>query len=552
MESLVKEGSIGSVLFKSHIINEEDIKAALDEQKKSGCRIGEALVNLGIVTQEDIDWALSNQLNIPYIRLKKDMIDMDAVKLVPAVLARKFNLIPIFRTGDEINIALADPLNMAAIEAVEEVTGCRVTVSMPIIRELREMQDVFYGPAEIEKALGFSSPCFTEKNLESINKDISGATFLNYILQYITRNKLASLSLQPLGDVVAITGKQGDSSREIGRLSVDYYPDLLLQIRKLGRLKAATEISARGVLAFLYKGEKIYFQIFTLKGKGGDYVTLKMHKHIPFPESIEELGLSDGKARRLKELVAARQGIVLFSSDNRDECCRIIDLYLDESETSDKTVMILGDVAGRGKKRFPCISFQKVLPVEMESLAAEVLEHDPDILVVEDVSESRSFKTAARVAMRGKLALCGISCRDAADTLEHLLYFQQNYSILAYVKGIVSFKGVRSLCPLCKKSYLPSEEEKAVLPSDSLPAAGYFTALGCSACGYTGYKGNKYLVDVISFNNEIVEVFAAAKESGEVLQYLRDKGYRGVLEEGIELLNAGEISPEEFLVAVKH
>jgi type II secretory ATPase GspE/PulE/Tfp pilus assembly ATPase PilB-like protein len=214
--------------------------------------------------------------------------------------------------------------------------------------------------------------------------------------------------------------------------------------------------------------------------------------------------------------------------------------------------MILGDVAGRGKKRFSSISFQKVLPIEMESLASEVLEHDPDILVVEDVSESRFFKTAAKVAMRGKLALCGISCRDAADTLEHLLYFQQNYSILAYVKGIVSFKGVRSLCPLCKKSYFPSEEEKAVLPSDSLPAAGYFTALGCSACGYTGYKGNKYLVDVISFNNDIVEVFAAAKESGEVLQYLRDKGYRGVLEEGIELLNAGEISPEEFLVAVKH
>jgi type II secretory ATPase GspE/PulE/Tfp pilus assembly ATPase PilB-like protein len=154
--------------------------------------------------------------------------------------------------------------------------------------------------------------------------------------------------------------------------------------------------------------------------------------------------------------------------------------------------------------------------------------------------------------MRGKLALCGISCRDAADALEHLHYFHQNYSILAYVKGIISFKGVRLLCPLCKKSYLPSAEEKALLPSDSLPAAGYFSAPGCSACAYSGYKGKKYLIDIISFNNEMIEVFAAAKESGEVLQYLRGKGYRSILEEGIEMLTAGEISPEEFLVSVKH
>ncbi|HEX9023166.1 MAG TPA: pilus assembly protein PilB, partial [Geobacteraceae bacterium] len=110
MESLVKEGSICSVLYKSRIISEQDIRAALEEQKKTRCRIGEALVKLGIVAQEDIDWALSSQLNIPYVRLNKDTIDPDAVKLVSVEIARKFNLIPLYKSGDEIAIALADPL----------------------------------------------------------------------------------------------------------------------------------------------------------------------------------------------------------------------------------------------------------------------------------------------------------------------------------------------------------------------------------------------------------------------------------------------------------
>ena len=466
-------------------------------------------------------------------------------------LARKFNLIPVFRAGDEIGIALADPLNMSAIEAVEETTGCRVTVSMPIIRELREMQDIFYGPAEVYKEFGFTSARFSPKILESINKDVSGATFLNYILLYITRNKLASLSLQPLGDVVAITGKLGESSCEIGRLAIEYYPDLLRHIRTLGRLKGPSGGSAKGTLAFLYKGEKIYFRVLTLKGKAGDYVTLKMHTHVPFPAGIGELDLTADKAGIFREMLSARQGIVLFSSDSRDECCRIIDLYLDEFDTSDKNVMILGDGTGRGKKRFPCISFQKVLPVEIESLTAAILEHDPDILVIEDVSDSWSFKTAATFAMRGRLAICGICCSDLAGTLGHLLFIQHNYSILNYMKGIVSVKGVNLLCPLCRQSHIPSSEEKNLLPA-TLPVAGYFAAPGCSECGYTGYKGKKYLVDIITFNNEIVEVIAAAKESGEVLQRLGNSGYQGIQEEAVELLNAGEISPEEFIAAVRH
>ncbi|MFH1026878.1 MAG: pilus assembly protein PilB, partial [Pseudomonadota bacterium] len=101
MADQIKKGSLGDILSASQIISEADISLALDEQKRTGARFGEALVNLGIVTQEDIDWALSNQLDLPYIRLKCDMIDPDAVKLIPAAMARKFNLIPLIKAGGE-------------------------------------------------------------------------------------------------------------------------------------------------------------------------------------------------------------------------------------------------------------------------------------------------------------------------------------------------------------------------------------------------------------------------------------------------------------------
>ena len=103
MESLVKKGTVGEVLYNSKIIPEDDIRLALEEQRVSGCRFGEALVKLGIVDQEDIDWALSNQLDIPYVRLNKETIDQSAVKLVPGNLARRHNLIPVIIAGDELH-----------------------------------------------------------------------------------------------------------------------------------------------------------------------------------------------------------------------------------------------------------------------------------------------------------------------------------------------------------------------------------------------------------------------------------------------------------------
>ena len=112
----IKKGTLGEILSASQIITQDDVAAALNEQKRAGCRFGEALVNLGIVTQEDIDWALSNQLDIPYIRLKQDMIDPAAIALVSAAMARAYNCIPLIRAGGELNIALADPLNRSAVE----------------------------------------------------------------------------------------------------------------------------------------------------------------------------------------------------------------------------------------------------------------------------------------------------------------------------------------------------------------------------------------------------------------------------------------------------
>ena len=550
MDKVVKGGSIGSILLRSQIITESELEAALAEQRASGSRIGEALIKLGVVTQEDIDWALSNQLNIPYVRLKKENIGSMAVERVPAEVARRYNLIPLFLTGDELSIAIADPLNSEAVRVVESLTGCQITVSVALIREIREMQDLFYGKEKAAATFGFTSGFFPPRVLDAANADLSGARLLDYLLLSIIQKKLASLSLQPMGDTVQIVGRTGGIARKMGRLETTHYPELLLRIRKLARINGSNGPSVRGVLAFLFKGKKVRYHVSLLRGQGGDYVTFRLHIAATFPASVADLGLSAEKGRLFRELAAVETGMLLFSQRDADERCRFIDLYLDERATTGKTVLVLGDSVGKGSKKFPRIPVQHGNRAELGALIMASLDHDPDIIVIEDATDSQAFIAAGKAAMRGKLVLAGISFGGVTATFKNLLcYWHEGYFIPTFVRGVISFKGLLTLCPHCKESYLPTPEERTALRI-AVPAATSYRASGCPACDHTGYAGRKYLTGLIPFDPPMLDAFETARDSAEILDYLKGRGYRGVREEGLDLLNDGEISPEEFAASI--
>lgn len=550
MNGLVKEGSIGSILFKSQIITEQELRAALEAQKVSGCRVGEALVRLGVVTQEDIDWALANQLNIPYVRLKKENVDPAAVALVPAHLARHYNLFPLFLSGSELSVAMADPLNREAIDALVKQTGCQISISVGLIREIREMHDLIYGPDQTLPELGFTSTLFPAKMLETINRDISGATLLNHLLLRMVKQKFASLALQPLGDAVCVLARGQGKSAEIGRLPATYYAALTERIRKLARVVPAVGLSAAGVLTFLWQGKRIPFQTLVVGGAGGDYVTLKRQISPPQLAELADLGLPPSKGADLLALASEREGLILFSGRDPEERSRLMDLFLDACDTSGKTVLLLGERLGRGARRFPRLPVCRDGFDATASIVSAALEHDPDILMVEDATEVASFIAANKAVLRGKLVVAGLSHGNKAAVLRQLLYLKQkNFLIPTQVKGVVSWKSVLILCPACKERYTPAPEELAAL---RLPMSQreHFRPHGCPACDHSGYSGRRYLLDVIRFDKVMLEAFEMIGKSSEIISFMKDNGYRGITEEGTELLERGEISPGEYVASI--
>lgn len=548
MSVQIKKGSLGEILSACNIITNGDIAAALEVQARTGARLGEALIGLGIVTQEDIDWALSNQLDIPYIRLKADMIDPDAVRLVPAAAARKFNLIPLIKAGNELSIAISDPLNKAAITAVEQLSGCQVNISVALIREIRDMIEICYG-SNGQDTLGFDSSAFSEKVLEVINCDLSGGRLVDYLLIFILQNRLSSLSLQPMGDLVTISGKRGGVSRPVATLAGTYYPDVTLKIRKSINAAGSGHANSGGLLTFSYRSHPVTFQVATMSGYGGEYITIRPHVSAAVPNRLADLHLPVRQETDFIQLARSRQGITFFASRNTQERDRFIDLMLDEIDTTGKTVIILGEGPGKATKHFPRI----LLPREESERTATImaaLDHSPDILVIEDVTEGMPFTAACRAAMRGKVVLAGMEIRGTRNVLRQLLlYQQQNYFLPFFVNGLVSFKGIQLLCPECRTAYAPPPEELAAMNLAEPPSVFYRTT-GCDTCGHSGFSGRKFLTDVLMFNDEFLRIFEQSSDVAALENYLALVGYQGLAEEGLRLLMSGNVSPEEYIASV--
>lgn len=227
-----------------------------------------------------------------------------------------------------------------------------------------------------------------------------------------------------------------------------------------------------------------------------------------------------------------------------------MDLMLEEADTEGKNVIILGGT-GRIKRRFPVIP----LPfsgADRARLIWDALDHDPDILVIEDASEGLPFSAACRAAMAGKQVLAGLDIRGTRNVLRHLLLYRQNDKFLQlFINGLVCIEEVQILCPECRVEYAPSPAEMAAMDLGQVPPV-FYRSTGCDTCGQSGFRERRFLLDVLAFDDEFLRIFGQSGDVDDLEGYLARIGRHGIAEEGLRLLAEGELSPDEYIASLAH
>ena len=540
MGHVVTEGSLGTILYNSRIITEADIEKALAEQGRAGCRFGEALVRLGIVTAEDISWALSHRLDIPYIRLNREVMGPEAAGLLPERVARRYRAVPVIRTGDELRVALVDPLDPEALREIEAVSSGAVTIAIADESDVAAMLDFLYGP-EQKGEFGLLSSVAPAEESSAMIADPTGGCFLEWLLTQLARGGYRSVTLAPLADGGVITGHLGAVTREVGRLTPDACARFVARLRRRAELRSTGGAAEQGTLEYR-DGERAHaVHVHLLKGTDGEVVTLTMPEFTaaaPFPAEL---------APHLRDMTG-RPGLLLLSLPI-EETRRVMELLLDGHAAGGQRALLLGEGNESLRRMVPSVPLGTPTPPDSAELVREALEHGPEILLLEEAGTVPCLIAAARAALCGTRVVAGTGAGMAETFALLSSAWRRHHLVSSALRGIVAGVAVPILCASCRETLPLTGEEIDRL---RLPPAetGYHHARGCAACGYTGRGGARLLVEVITCDRMLADILDTRWTGEDVVAALAGRGVGTIRAQATRLLASGEISPETYLRAV--
>lgn len=229
--------TIGSILLDVELVTQEDIERALELQKQTGQRLGEVLVSLGLVSDDDIRWALAEQLNLPYVNIRKDQIDVDVATMLPEKLARRYHVIPILKIDDELTVVVDDPLNTTIIKDIETITRSQVKVSLGRTSDIMLAIDEIYGSSEEdfqkrqEAPPQFLASWFAETDIQAILNDPSGSALLQSVLENAFAHGISCIYFQPGFDICHISYRINGIVQHQVQLDKEWYSIAMFRLK---------------------------------------------------------------------------------------------------------------------------------------------------------------------------------------------------------------------------------------------------------------------------------------------------------------------------------
>lgn len=510
---------LGEILVANLLITPDQLNAATQAQSKSGKRLGQVLVEQGALSEDDIAWALSNQLGYPYVYLTPDIIDSEAVRLLPPAFLQEHRVLPILKFGQEMTLAMADPTDQRTVEEVVERTGLQVKRALALASNIEEMQDHFFAghPAAARAA----APG---------DRAAAEAQYLQFHLVQALQQSASEIHFDPSGDDQArvryrLQGVLVDRPAQPAGL----HHAILRHLRGMTGLGEGAV--AAGSLALTVGDADILLVATFLPTAAGEAATLTLFpRHTDAPD-LTHLGVSEEAVRPLREALEAASGVVTVGCGDRWLRSTLLHALVPPDARGKIWALETLPVYCR-----PTLNQTVLGPAaDAASHIRGAVEAGADVIVVDETSGAETQRAAYNAA-RTRVVLVGHPDSGVISLLSETLGAIGPALVASALRGMLVARPVRLLCPVCKQPASMGQERPA--------GKRTFVPAGCEACGFTGFRGRRLLVDVWMMDAETRRLLHSGRTIAAIEGLLK-MGSR-MSEQGVVLVEDGLISIDEL------
>lgn len=561
--------SLGESLVAEGIITSEQLAKAKLEEKRSGQRLRKALVKMGLIAEEDLVAFLSNKLGVPRIELGTYLIDPKVVELVPEQLARKYELIPLFKIGNRLTCTMVDPWNVFALDEIRMKTGLIIEPAVATETEIKKALDEHYGAKgtmeEVIKSIDEEKLGIEEgkdldlKKLEGIAEEPVVIKLVNLIIMKAVREGASDIHIEPEDEVLKIRFRVDGVLHEVTSPPKHLQSAIISRIKIMANLNIAERRAPQdGRFTIKMEGKEIDIRISCVPTIYGENLVMRILDVSSALLSLKEIGFSKDVLAKYQKLLLHPHGMILVTGPTG--CGKTTTLYvsLDKINTVEKNIITIEDPVEYKLGGIRQIQINPKVDLTFASGLRSILRQDPDVIMVGEIRDFETAEIAVHAALTGHMVFSTLHTNDAPGAVTRMIDMGvEPFLVSSSVIGILAQRLVRTICKDCKESYTPTEEElKDIGLVDEPRVTGhesrttnikFYRGKGCSKCMNTGYKGRIGIFELMVLDKEILNLVIAKAPHEAIRRQAIASGMITLKQDGIQKVKAGLTTVEEML-----
>ena len=556
-----------NILITKKLIKESDLEKALSVQKEKGGSLSDILVNLGYISKNDLMLVLSDELGIPPINLSRYKIDPSVIKLIPKKMAKMYKILPISKMGNTLMVALADPLNIFAVDDIKALTGFKINLIITTEKDIVDAIGQYYDEnayAAIEKIVDDMKEEADIKLLEETKQDSDQTSseilkmtqdapvvkITNLILAEAVNMRASDILIEPLENDIRIR------YRVDGILQEGRHPPKILRNAIVSRLKVMSDLNIAerrlpqdGRFKVKLHSKEVDFRISVLPSSMGEKVALRILDKSQATLDIEKLGFDQKSVDEIKKAAARPHGMILMCGPTG--CGKTTTLYsiLQHVNSPEKNIVTVEDPIEYLLEGVNQVTARPDIGLTFAAALRSILRQDPNVIMIGEIRDFDTVDIAIKAALTGHLVLSTLHTTTATGSIIRIVNMGvEPFLIISSLVLVGAQRLVRKICPNCKEPYELSKDaiEKLKI-KQSAGKVVFYRGKGCDKCLKTGYKGRVGLIEVLNLTPKIKSLILENAQEYQIREIARQEGMQTLRENGIQNVLNGVTTIDEIL-----
>ncbi|MBI4435978.1 MAG: Flp pilus assembly complex ATPase component TadA [Candidatus Omnitrophica bacterium] len=547
--------SIGKTLVEAGRLSSEELRQAEEEARQKNLSLDEVLIRNNFISQEERGVLLADQMGVLYVDLENYLVDPAAIALVSEAFAKKHSLVPLFRIGNTLTVAMANPQDVLVIDDLRQKTKCEIEPCYTTVGAIQNAIDQYYGVSgsleelikDIDREKLAQEAQRKGRTPEQIAEEAPIIKLVNMIVMQAIRDRASDIHVEPAETVLRIRYRIDGILHEIVTTPLELQPPIVSRIKILSKMDIAEKrIPQDGRFQMKSEGKEIDLRVSSFPTVYGENVVMRLLDRSNLLLSLEDIGFPTATLKNYNQLIHRPYGIILVTGPTGSGKTTTLYATLQAINTVAKNIVTIEDPVEYHLELVRQCQVNPKVGLTFANGLRSIVRQDPDIVMVGEIRDMETAEIAIHAALTGQLVFSTLHTNDAPSAVTRLVDMGiEPFLLSSSVVGVLAQRLVRIICLKCKASYTPPAEllKELNLPLNTL----FYRGKGCSHCKNTGYRGRLGIFQLMLMTAEVRELILKNSSADQIRKEAHRAGMITLRDDGLDKARQGITTVEEVL-----